>query len=157
MDVFDRAKRSQVMSRIRSEGTLAEHTLYALVRELLGARRRIDRNVNSLPGRPDLFIPSLRVAIFAHGCFYHGCAKHGRVPKSNQGYWAPKLIGNRRRDGARPSAPAQIGILRLDHLGARAGGTGSRAHAGSLGASTRSQNSGQGSPVGSLIDNVLGS
>jgi len=97
-DVFDRAKRSQVMSRIKSKSTSVEQTLYRLIRQSLGPRWRIDRNVDFLPGRPDIVIPSLRIAIFAHGCFYHSCVKHGHIPKSNKEYWAPKLEGNCRRD-----------------------------------------------------------
>lgn len=98
-DVFSRAKRGQVMSRIKSRGTSIEETLCLLVRESLGPRWRIDRNVGFLPGRPDVVIPSLGIVIFAHGCFYHSCAKHGHIPKSNREYWAPKLAGNCKRDG----------------------------------------------------------
>lgn len=97
-DVFDRAKRSQVMSRIKNKGTSVEETLYSLIRKSLGPKWRVDRNVGFLPGRPDILIPSLRIAIFAHGCFYHSCVKHGHIPKSNREYWAPKLEGNSQRD-----------------------------------------------------------
>lgn len=97
-DVFDRKKRSDVMSRIRSTGTAVEERLYSLVRESIGPRWRVDRNVRSLPGRPDLVIPGLRVAIFADGCFYHGCPEHGHTPKTNQKYWRPKLARNWQRD-----------------------------------------------------------
>jgi DNA mismatch endonuclease (patch repair protein) len=97
-DVFDRAKRSQVMSRIRSKGTSLEETLYRLIRQSLGSRWRIDRNVQSLPGQPDVVIPFLRIVVFAHGCFYHCCVRHGHLPKSNTEYWAPKLESNCRRD-----------------------------------------------------------
>lgn len=97
-DVFSRAKRSLVMSKIKSKGTSVEEALCLLVQESLGPRWRIDRNVGSLPGRPDVVIPSLRIVIFANGCFYHSCAKHGHIPKSNREYWVPKLEGNFRRD-----------------------------------------------------------
>jgi|SRR5580704_15676064 DNA mismatch endonuclease (patch repair protein) len=97
-DVFDRAKRSQVMSRIKSKGTSVEETLYVLIRKSLGPRWRIDRNVDFLPGRPDIVIPSLKIVVFAHGCFYHSCMKHGHIPKSNTEYWAPKLENNCKRD-----------------------------------------------------------
>ncbi len=97
-DVFSSKKRSQVMSRIRSKGTTVEETLYRIVRESLGRRWRIDRNVATLPGRPDVVVPALRLAIFADGCFYHGCPDHGHTPKSNQDYWIPKLARNCERD-----------------------------------------------------------
>ena len=97
-DVFTKAKRSEVMSRIRSSGTAIEDRLYDAVREVLGWRWRIDRNVKGLPGSPDLVIPSLRLAVFADGCFYHGCSRHGRIPESNRAYWEPKLRANALRD-----------------------------------------------------------
>jgi DNA mismatch endonuclease (patch repair protein) len=97
-DIFDMKKRSEIMSRIRSVGTTPERQLYALVRETLGPRWRIDLNARALPGQPDVFIPSLRLVIFADGCFYYGCPRHGHKPKSNRSYWLPKLSRNRKRD-----------------------------------------------------------
>jgi len=99
-DVFTPEKRSEIMSRIRSSGTTPESRLCAAVREALGRRWRIDMNVRTLRGQPDVVVPGLRLAIFADGCFYHGCPEHGHVPKSNVGYWLPKLVRNRRRDRA---------------------------------------------------------
>ena len=71
-----------------------------IVRRLLhsaGFRYRL--HVRELPGKPDLFFPSRRVAIFVHGCFWHshGCKK-GQPPKSKLDYWGPKLKANRLRD-----------------------------------------------------------
>lgn len=97
-DIFTREKRSDIMSRIRSNGTTIEHTLYGIVRGALGPRWRIDRNVTQLPGQPDIVVPSLRVVMFADGCFFHNCPKHGHIPKSNRDYWEPKLARNLKRD-----------------------------------------------------------
>lgn len=85
------------MALVRSSGTKPEERLHAMLRDALGLRRRIDREFD-LPGRPDAVIPSLRVAIFAHGCFWHRCPLHTRTPKSRIDFWAPKLDGNARRD-----------------------------------------------------------
>ncbi len=109
-DVFTPEKRSEIMSRIRSSGTTPESRLCAAVREALGRRWRIDTNVRTLPGQPDVVVPSLRLAIFADGCFYHGCPEHGHVPKSNVGYWLAKLTRNRRRDRARRRALRRMGF-----------------------------------------------
>jgi len=90
-DVFPPEQRSEIMSRIRSSGTTLEARLCASVREALGGRWRIDRNVRTLPGQPDVVVAGLHLAIFADGCFYHGCPEHGHMPKSNVDYWLPKL------------------------------------------------------------------
>lgn len=93
-DIFSTEKRSAIMSRIRCAGTTPERRLHAIVREIVGPRRRVQRNVTSLPGRPDIVIPSSRLIIFADGCFYHCCPAHGHAPKSNQEYWTIKLARN---------------------------------------------------------------
>lgn len=97
MDRITAARRSRNMSRIRSQGTTPEQRLYKIVRKAAG-RRITKRNVKELPGQPDLLIPSLRIVIFADGCFFHSCPDHGHLPKSNARYWKPKLARNQMRD-----------------------------------------------------------
>ena len=109
-DAFTLERRREIMSRIRSSGTTPEEKLCALVRGALGRRWRIDKNVRALPGQPDVVIPSLRLAIFADGCFYHGCTEHGHVSKSNVDYWLPKLVRNRRRDRANRRVLRKMGF-----------------------------------------------
>jgi DNA mismatch endonuclease (patch repair protein) len=91
-------QRSANMARIRSSGTEPEERLYVAVRTILGRKWRIDRNVTTMAGRPDVVIPSLRLVIFADGCFFHGCPTHYRAPLSNSEYWLPKIAGNSKRD-----------------------------------------------------------
>lgn len=98
VDVFTPEKRSEVMSRVRSAGTDPERRLHAIVREVLGHRWRIDSNVRTLPGCPDIVVPSLNLALFADGCFFHACPQHGELPQSNVEFWASKLEANARRD-----------------------------------------------------------
>ncbi|MBU1664196.1 MAG: very short patch repair endonuclease [Gammaproteobacteria bacterium] len=82
------------MARIKSTGTLPELMLRkALWRA--GLRFRLHPH---LPGKPDLVFPGARVAVFVDGCFWHGCPQHGHLPKSNPGYWQPKLSRNLARD-----------------------------------------------------------
>jgi DNA mismatch endonuclease (patch repair protein) len=97
-------QRSANMARIRSSGTAPEERLYQAVRGALGHRWRIDRNVKAMAGQPDVVIPSLRLVIFADGCFFHGCPKHYRAPLSNTEYWTPKIAGNVARDKAQQVA-----------------------------------------------------
>lgn len=97
-------QRSANMARIRSSGTAPEEQLYRTIRAVLGHRWRIDRNVTSMPGRPDVVIPSLQLVIFADGCFFHGCPTHYRAPVSNGDYWLPKIAGNIKRDSVQQGA-----------------------------------------------------
>ena len=85
------------MSRIRSRNTSPEARVRSAFHRL-GVRYRT--HAKDLPGKPDLANRSKRWAIFVHGCFWHsheGCALASR-PKSNTGYWEPKLLGNLARD-----------------------------------------------------------
>jgi DNA mismatch endonuclease, patch repair protein len=97
-------QRSANMARIRSSGTMPEERLYMAVRAIMGHKWRIDRNVTTMAGRPDVVIPSLRLAIFADGCFFHACPSHYRAPQSNCEYWLPKITGNIRRDNLQQRA-----------------------------------------------------
>lgn len=87
------------MARIRSRDTQPE---LRVRRALHAAGLRFRLHVKNLPGKPDIVLPSRRIAIFVHGCFWHrhpdpDC-KRARLPKSRPEFWIPKLEGNRRRD-----------------------------------------------------------
>lgn len=110
MDIFTIRKRSEIMSRIKSTGTSPEEKLFHLLRIVLGKRRRIERNVRTLPGQPDFVIPSLQLAIFMDGCFYHDCPEHGHRPKSNKKYWIPKLARNLARDRSNRRTLREMGF-----------------------------------------------
>ena len=97
-DIFARDKRSEIMSHIRSRGTRPEQLLFELVRSMVPPNLALVRNAKTEPGCPDVLIPSLRLAIFCHGCFFHSCPIHGHLPMSNQEYWRQKLQRNVRRD-----------------------------------------------------------
>ena len=96
-DVYDKAKRSAVMARVKSQNTKPELLLRKTLTSL-GARYRLQRK--DLPGKPDLVMPGRKLAFFVHGCFWHGhdCARGSRVPKANRDYWLAKLARNKARD-----------------------------------------------------------
>lgn len=74
----------------------------------LGYRFRLHRR--DLPGKPDLVFPARRKVIFVHGCFWHSHAcKTGLIPKTNRGFWLPKLRRNKARDRKNIDALTQIG------------------------------------------------
>lgn len=95
-DVFTKAKRSAVMSRIRSRGNRAtEVALAKLLRRngITGWRRH-----PAMFGKPDFIFRSARLVVFVDGCFWHGCPRHLRWPKSHRGFWKRKRLANRTRD-----------------------------------------------------------
>ena len=65
----------------------------------MGLRYRI----HTTPGQTstciaDIVFPAERVVIFVDGCFWHGCTEHTKPPRTNAGYWVPKIERNRERD-----------------------------------------------------------
>lgn len=118
-DVFTKAKRSDVMSRIRSRGNQA--TELALVRVfraegITGWRRQVEVRGQRGEGRrktaartshlttrvfsvrPDFVFPKLRLAVFVDGCFWHGCPLHETKPRHNAAFWRAKFASNKARD-----------------------------------------------------------
>lgn len=97
------------MARVRSKNTAPE---LAVRRELymLGVRYRI--HVASLPGRPDIYIPRLKLAICINGCFWHvhTCKRGQREPISNASYWSAKRARNAERDQTSMLALRDSGI-----------------------------------------------
>jgi DNA mismatch endonuclease (patch repair protein) len=78
-DVFTKAKRSEVMSRIRGRGNKdTELALAKLLRShgITGWRRN-----QLVLGKPDFVFPHECVAVFVDGCFWHGCPKHSNPKK----------------------------------------------------------------------------
>jgi DNA mismatch endonuclease (patch repair protein) len=97
LDVFDKAKRSWIMARVKNKDTKPEITVRSIVHRL-GFRFR--KNRTDLPGRPDIVLPRHRKVIFVHGCFWHGhknCKRAAR-PLNNKAFWQKKLDGNVARD-----------------------------------------------------------
>ena len=96
-DHVSKEKRSLIMQSVPRTGSTAEVCVRKVVWRL-GYRYRL--NDKHLPGSPDIVLTRIKKAIFVHGCFWHGhinCPK-GRLPKSNQSYWAAKVDSNRARD-----------------------------------------------------------
>ncbi len=99
VDKLSSIERSRNMASIRSKDMKPELAVRKLAHGL-GFRFRLHRK--DLPGKPDLVFPKYRAVIFVHGCFWHQHAEpkclDGRAPKSNSGYWGPKLARNLERD-----------------------------------------------------------
>ena len=63
------------MSRIRSRGTAPEKRLGELLRAMF-LDEHLTEQPADLPGKPDWYLPGLKAAFFADGCFFHKCPKH---------------------------------------------------------------------------------
>jgi DNA mismatch endonuclease (patch repair protein) len=118
-DVFTKAKRSDVMSRIRSRGNKdTELALRRVFRAhgITGWRRQIQiqgraalmRGPNvtaaqqrrpTVRVRPDFVFPKLRLAVFVDGCFWHGCPLHETRPRTMRPSGAGNLQRTRRATG----------------------------------------------------------
>ena len=95
-DVFTKAKRSNVMSKIRGHGNKAtEIALIKLLRlhQIIGWRRH-----QKVFGNPDFTFWTMRLAVFVDGCFWHGCPKHCKIPAGNRAFWKKKFATNKARD-----------------------------------------------------------
>lgn len=151
-DVFTKAKRSEVMSRIRGRGNKdTELALAKLFRrhhitgwrrhvrvkvdggELIVERRRRQGRTaqrstlhHQLTVTPDFVFLRLRVAVFVDGCFWHGCPKHATKPKNNAAFWEKKLSGNKARDRKVNRALRKAGwrVLRIWECALRRAGAG---------------------------------
>ncbi|MFO8026797.1 MAG: DNA mismatch endonuclease Vsr [Opitutales bacterium] len=100
VDVFDKQKRSWLMSRVKGRDTKPELFVRSLLHRL-GYRFTVNGPKNrKLPGKPDIVLPKYHTVVFVHGCFWHGHegCKEGRIPKSRTEWWRAKIERNHQRD-----------------------------------------------------------
>lgn len=76
-----------------------------------GFRFRKDHliRIDGLRVRPDVVFTRRKVAVFVDGCFWHACPDHFRPPRSNRGYWGPKIAANQDRDNRVTSGLSDAG------------------------------------------------
>lgn len=96
-DTISKERRSSNMSKIRSKDTSIE----LRVRKWLYSKDfRYRVNDKRYPGKPDITVSKLRIAIFIHGCFWHGhkVCKYSHESKTRSDYWQKKIEMNIERD-----------------------------------------------------------
>ena len=116
-DVFTKAKRSDVMSKIRGRGN--KDTEIALI--LLMRRHGVtgwQRN-QIVFGKPDFVFRKSKTAVFVDGCFWHGCAKHCSMPVSNREFWSKKLAATKARERRVECCIAQERLAHCTDMGTR--------------------------------------
>lgn len=96
-DIYTREKRSAIMASVRSRDTRPELAVRSTIHRL-GLRFRIA--AGDLPGKPDLVLRRLKIAIFVNGCYWHGhhCVKGRSKAKTNAEFWSKKISDNIARD-----------------------------------------------------------
>lgn len=109
MDTLTKAKRSWLMSRVKSSNTKPERFVRSLIHNL-GFRFRLSSSY--LPCKPDVILPKFRSVIFVHGCFWHQhkkCKAWKKIPSSNIAFWKKKFKGNIKRDRRNIASLRRIG------------------------------------------------
>jgi DNA mismatch endonuclease (patch repair protein) len=86
--------RSYCMSRVRTRDTDLERAVRSALQR---AGLRFRKHVPSLPGKPDLVLPTSRMAIFIDGDFWHGYRFPAWSHKVSA-FWRKKIASNRARD-----------------------------------------------------------
>jgi len=93
-DIFSPAKRSDIMSRIRSKNTSLELRVFSDLRRL---GFRFQKHYSKVPGKPDVAWPSKKVVVFIDGDFWHGW-RYAKRKKKLTLFWRNKIENNMRRD-----------------------------------------------------------
>jgi len=82
----------------RSRDTKPELAIRSLL-HAAGLRYRVNRSpLKGVRRRADIVFGPAKVVVFVDGCFWHGCPNHFVAPKTNPGYWGPKISRNVERD-----------------------------------------------------------
>jgi len=95
-DVFDKAKRSEIMSKIRSKNTKAELLAFSYLRK---QGIYFQKHYARAPGKPDIALPRKKKAVFIDSDFWHG-RDIERLQRTREpdDYWVKKISGNITRD-----------------------------------------------------------
>lgn len=95
MDVHTTAQRSFNMSHIKGTNTKIEIRFRKYIWQLGIRGYRVNAKVG---GKPDLYFPRNKIAVFIDGCFWHRCSQCFREPQSNKDFWSDKIYKNTQRD-----------------------------------------------------------
>lgn len=95
-DIFDKEKRSEIMSVVRSKGNISTELKlikFFKVKNIIGWRRNY-----KVKGHPDFIFLKRKIAIFVDGCFWHGHDCRNTRPADNSKYWKNKRERNIKHD-----------------------------------------------------------
>ena len=95
-DIFNKAKRSEIMKKVRSKNN--KSTELKLIQIFKENNRHGWRRNYKVKGHPDFVFLNKKIAIFVDGCFWHGHDCRNTKPKDNQEYWDKKRERNMKHD-----------------------------------------------------------
>src|SRR5579862_2889339 len=96
------------MRRVKAKNSKIE---LAVRRSLWAKGVRYRLHDARFPGKPDIYIPRLRLAVFVNGCFWHGhSCPRGGLPRTNAAFWSRKISQNVQRDARAYAALTEAGI-----------------------------------------------
>lgn len=90
-DVFSKKKRSEIMSKIKSEGTSAEITVFRFLRR---EGVYFQKHYKKIKGSPDIALPRKKIAVFIDGDFWHGWNFNKSKERLPEKYWRSKIESN---------------------------------------------------------------
>lgn len=95
-DILSTAKRSELMSKIRSRDTKFEKEFIVALRKF--TRKSFQTNVSSIKGKPDIVFQKDKICVFLDSDFWHGWyyPKWKHLLKND--FWRNKIENNRKRD-----------------------------------------------------------
>jgi DNA mismatch endonuclease (patch repair protein) len=88
--------RSRTMAAIKGKHNLSTDIQFRMALVRAGVKGWLTHP--NLPGKPDVYFPKSKLAVFLDGCFWHGCKRCGHIPKTNSLFWATKIERNKARD-----------------------------------------------------------
>ena len=95
-DVFDSKKRSDIMSKVRSNNN--KSTELALIKFLKENNITGWKRNYPVKGHPDFVFLDKKIAVFVDGCFWHGHDCRNTRPSNNAEYWQKKRERNIKHD-----------------------------------------------------------
>ena len=96
IDIVSKKKRSNMMSGIRTKGTIAELKVWEALKNI-----EVPFELDRIFGKkkPDIVVSQKNTVILVHGCFWHvhECYRF-KWPDDNSEYWLAHLKNNAQRD-----------------------------------------------------------
>jgi DNA mismatch endonuclease, patch repair protein len=95
-DTFDKAKRSKIMSLVKSKDTAPERIVFKYLR---ANKVYFQKHYKRAVGTPDIALPRKKRAVFIDSAFWHG-KKYDVILRNRppDDYWVHKIARNMERD-----------------------------------------------------------